>query len=272
MNSFVTDFNDKVNEITKYFDFVWLIDNLKKIDNLDHISSKNIFDNSTGTVKYELKAILESDSSYKVDNELVKILKANCYLILYNLVEGAITSGINELFVAISSKQKSYKDLKREIQQVWIKYKKYSHETFHTSRFNETAKFLVETMENIFNETVEILPKTIGSENRIVTDYEAYLQEIGQSSEISGNLDARKIRELSSLYGFPDYVHSKEMKSLLEVKNKRNSLAHGRTNFSEEGRVPIEELINMKDEVVEYIKNVLLIFQQHINNENYLKI
>jgi hypothetical protein len=270
MNSFVTDFNDKVNEINKYFHFVWLIDNLRKINNLENISPKKILEADTDTVKYELKSILDFDNSYKIDSELVKILKANCYLILYNLVEGAITSGINALFVAISSKQKNYKEFKTEIQQVWIKYKKYSHETFQTKRIEESAKFFVDTMEKIFNEKVEILPKTIGKENRVVTDYEAYLKEIGKN-EISGNLDADRIRKLSKLYGFPEYVTSKEMHSLLKVKNKRNSLAHGRTNFSEEGRIPIEELIIMKDEVVNYIGNVLNIFEQHIQNEQYIR-
>jgi len=270
MTGFISDFYEKVKEINKYFNFVWLVDNLRKIENVN-ITPKIIYESDNTSIKHELNSFLDENNSYKIDNELVKILKANCYLILYNLVEGAITTGINALFVAFNSKNGKYKDFKNEIQQIWVKYKKYSHETLRTVKLNETSKFFVETMENIFNEKVEISPKNIGSDRRIVTDYEAYLHEIGQSNEISGNLDAKKIRELSNLYGLPEYNTTKAMFSLVEVKNKRNSLAHGRSNFSEEGRIPIEELILMRDEIIIYLEQVLLIFENHINSEKFMK-
>ena len=98
-------------------------------------------------------------------------------------------------------------------------------------------------------------------------DYKAYLKII-DISDISGNLDARKIRDdLGKMY---DFNVPERCDDLRDVKNARNKLAHGEITFSQAGfDKTIPQFITMKDNVVEYLRVVLTNVDTFIARKGY---
>jgi hypothetical protein len=92
---------------------------------------------------------------------------------------------------------------------------------------------------------------------------------------ISGNLDARKIKDFAKSYGFSYQTNSqitKDGKELLTVKNKRNDLTHGVFSFCDCGKdYTIEDLFKIKQEVISYLREILQNIEQYINTEAYLQ-
>lgn len=261
---FIRDFEDRVNEVNKYFEFVLIIENLNKIENLESLKKYSLIINHKK--KYPIKKSIDSSGSYAINLDLRKVLKATAFLILYNLVEGSVTSALNEYFNSFSSKRQKYKDFKPFIKTAWIKYK---YKRFE----NHKPEDIVTLIENLFEEIIEIIPKEIrdrqNNTSTFIYDYNAYISEIGKS-EISGNIDARKIRELSALYGF-GLPTQDQCDSLVKIKNNRNKLAHGENTFTDIGRESIEDLIFIKDESVGFLRSVLKKINKSIVKEIYKK-
>jgi hypothetical protein len=250
MSKLLRDFQEKVDEINKYFEFIQFID------------TYGIENNRT------LKT--ESQPDFNIDTNLEKVLRGNCYLMLYNLVEGSITESINEIFKDINQNNIQYSQLTPVYKRIWLKYK-YHLVDFVKSETNQ-GKYnkkigtnLPETLQNLDIFNIHIFTDKDGN---VFENYNGYLKII-DISDISGNLDARKIRDdLSKMYGFnvPDRCDE-----LVEVKNARNKLAHGEIIFSQAGsKNTIRELIIMKDNVVKYIKVVLTNVDEFIEQKGYI--
>ena len=59
--------------------------------------------------------------------------------------------------------------------------------------------------------------------------------------------------------------------NLLVVKSNRNDLAHGIKSFEEVGRdKTIEELLKIKEEALEYLRQILENIRDYLDNEKYL--
>ncbi|NJR66204.1 MAG: hypothetical protein HC772_14175 [Leptolyngbyaceae cyanobacterium CRU_2_3] len=90
----------------------------------------------------------------------------------------------------------------------------------------------------------------------------------------SGNLDGMKIRSTATEYGFShltDYVKTGHGSDLLTVKINRNDLAHGFKSFTEVGRdKTADQLLEIKNKVVKYLKQILQNIEQYLYNEEYL--
>lgn len=85
-------------------------------------------------------------------------------------------------------------------------------------------------------------------------------------------VSTRKIRELSSQYGFSHKVHknSKNGEKLLTIKTQRNNLAHGTFSFSEIGRnYSINQLKDIKHEAILYLRGILKNIKRYLDNENF---
>ena len=92
----------------------------------------------------------------------------------------------------------------------------------------------------------------------------------------SGNVDARLIKKIAQKYGFSyqtDFAKTKNGKKLVDIKDKRNDLAHGVKPFKEVGgdRV-IEELLEIKEEVIEYLRQILQNIKIYLDNQEYLDV
>ncbi|WP_235526490.1 MAE_28990/MAE_18760 family HEPN-like nuclease [Nostoc piscinale] len=91
----------------------------------------------------------------------------------------------------------------------------------------------------------------------------------------SGNLDARKIRQTSEMYGFSCNTNAKKTKNgsdLLRVKTNRNDLAHGFKSFEEVGRnATADELLEIQKRVICYLREILENIEIYLSKQDYLK-
>lgn len=258
------DFEDRVSQIEKYLVWVWISDRKTIVNNIsDIVNSKIIIDDDT---EIKLSDFLNEDHTFRIDSELLKILKSNSILLFYNLVEGTFSSIMNEFIGRISREKSKFKDLEHPIKKIWLRYK---HKSFSTND-KKTEDYILEVMKSIIDEVVEITPKEIKDVElgtRIISDYEAYSAET-KANEISGNLDSRKIKEIFELYGLPEITISCD--SLLKVKNKRNSLAHGNETFAQVGSsLTIDDLYKMKIEIVHFLEYLLNEMSLYLNDKRY---
>jgi ABC-type microcin C transport system permease subunit YejB len=102
----------------------------------------------------------------------------------------------------------------------------------------------------------------------VYENYKGYLKTLDISSEASGNLDARKIREIAKKYGF---TVPEKCDELIDIKKFRNQLAHGEKTFSEIGREKsVVELIKINTRVIIYLRIILKNIRKFIDRKNYL--
>lgn len=261
----IYDYKERVNQIEKYLSLLLILENLQELENLVHIKDNKILINEDEEII--LESILDQKKSFKIESELIKILKSNTILLFYNLIEGTVSAVLNEYFGIINKESLKYSRYKNEVRKIWIKYK---HRSFNTTEKRE-IDYIINSIEKVFDETVTIEPKKVKDSElgyKEVHNYDAYIAET-QSNDISGNLDARKIREVFSLYGLPELNFRCD--AMLKIKAKRNSLAHGNETFSKVGsQFTIQELYNMKSEIKIFLDLLLTETQEHIKSKKYL--
>ena len=178
-----------------------------------------------------------------VDVELAKTLKANGFLLLYNLAESTMRNAIEAIFDELDSRGISFDKLKPEIKKIILK------------------NLRKRSPDNIYSEISEI------STDIIVVSF-------NRDELFSGNVDAREIRKIAQNYGFSsdtDYDRTKHGEKLIKVKSNRNDLAHGFKSFEEVGRdYTIQDLREIKQEVIAYLHRILNNIQDYLNNQEYL--
>ncbi len=225
------DFVKRKAEIEKYFDFLSTLDKDKPTI---HFSEKGV------------------NKISKVDDELLKILKANGFLLIYNLVESACRNSLWEILSAIQGKKLSYKKLTEEAQLLWIKQK-------------------VKDLRNAKDETLEKHIQSIATEviNNALVEFKKETEFI----DLSGNIDAQKIRTLAEIYGFDSKVGDAKEKAgadLEEIKKKRNHLAHGRVTFAECGKdYSVTQMCEYKKNAISYLESILSNIETYIKGGKY---
>lgn len=114
------------------------------------------------------------------NDDFLKILKANALIMIYNLVESSIMGGILEIYDELKTSGYSYKDVTKEIQDIWFSFK-------FNQVYDKNAHY-----NSYRDKAVEIINAILQNEP-LVMDRKA--------TDISGNLDAKKIREICSEHG-----------------------------------------------------------------------
>lgn len=260
MDSVILDFENKVQEIERYLNFIWLIDNLSTIPNLATLPNISINDEEGNSI-YELHNILTNDS-FRIEANLNKTLKGTVLLLLYNLVEGTITATLNEYFATFNNQNLSYSSCNVSIQKIWLNYK---HRLFQTNQ-TKNVNYIYQTIKDIEDEIISIPSQTV--DNVIKDNYDAYALVV-KDNEISGNLDARRIRTICEKFGLP--IISEPCDAMLIVKNRRNSLAHGNETFKEVGHsFTINDLFDKKIETVKYLYLFLTKVKDFLDNNGVL--
>lgn len=172
-----------------------------------------------------------------IDNiRFYKIMKSNFLLMLYNLVEACIVSGMMEIYENLKNDNCNYNQVIREIQDVWSKY-----------RINEIYGPATERVA--YENRVREIIRDITTNAPIVLSKNA----LG----ISGNLNAKKIKNLCDKHKI-HYCLATQGESLERVKRERNSLAHGDVSFSDCARdITLGDLEKIKDEVLLFLTGIL---------------
>lgn len=263
MDDVIEEFNDKLNEIDTYLNFVWL---LEKIDGstleIKEVTDVAIFGDAGGAYR-KVNEALNDEGNYDISNNLQRILAANSILLLYNLIEGTITSTMNYYFSTFNNKY-NYSELIDPLQIVWLKYEnpkdvgKFSATNFH-------EKYALKD-DILFN--VKDTKQGNDGESTIISDFEAYSQK--DKGAIGGNLDAKKINEICLKFGLP--LVRLKCTELLTIKNLRNKLAHGNDTFVEIGKEKTgEDLIKMRKVVEDYFIIFLNQTNDFINEKEFLR-
>lgn len=259
--SLKTDFEDKKRELEAYFDLLQYLDSTR---------------GSTQILSDEKPAL------FTIDVDLYKVMKANSYLILYNLIEGTIVEGLNTLFLEISSKKPLRHELTDLYQKICIDYKINVIKILQTQdTFNPFAPYLQNDAINdmdVFE--IKDFKRDLAP---VLSGYDAYIEVIG-SKDISANIDAAKIRKLFPVYGITTIrdkaliVYTNEdgrdiklnTDHILQVKNYRNKLAHGRLSYTEiGGRVSFSEINEIKKHVFKYLEEIVDNIEAFLANEGY---
>jgi len=226
MKEILKEFKERVKEVNLYFAF------------LTSVVSKDIHLHSTKT-----------GEGQQVDVEIQKILKANLFLILYNLVEAIIKKSIQEIYDSIERDGLPYKLTRPEIQKILITHRyKQIRESSPTNFVQAIEELLTDALNDA---AVKLDPASI---------------------PISGNLDAQEIRKLARVYGFSETTKKAKRggSDLLTVKNQRNLLAHGNLTFSECGRnYNINDLKRIKNEVIWFLEDILKNIKLYIDAKEY---
>lgn len=181
---------------------------------------------------------LESAYPSQEQGDLVRTFKATAFLLLYNLMESTVSNAIEAIFDELSNHVITFDSCRQEIRRVVLGNLKQHNVT-------------------------DILPELNRLSSDIVT------KTFRKSKIVSGNVDARKIKEVANEYGF---AHpSADGESLLTVKSSRNDLAHGSKSFAEVGRdYTVAELKGMKDKVIAYLNAMLINVASYITQQHYL--
>ncbi|TYQ28205.1 MAE_28990/MAE_18760 family HEPN-like nuclease [Pseudanabaena sp. UWO310] len=247
MKEFIRDFHKRVAEIDKYFELV------------DRIEQLGAF--STNSITFP-------SGNYKVDSNLQKILKSNCYLLLYNLIESSIRNGINAIHDAISFDKLTYQDLSPKIKMLWLS--------------NDCSKSFVDSKirkETIAKNLQDVINAVIDGE---IVELEP-ITNIPIFGKPNGNPNAKAIKKLIDMYGIPvnpEIPHD----TLNFIVKIRCDLAHGNLSFSDASNEIIwnksvsttdskqkiyRYLLDDKENVVKYLTRMLQDIDSYIDSKGY---
>lgn len=225
MQTVLLDFNTRVEEINKYFLLLEGLDN-------ETIKLAKIEDSDKQTIR-------------SIDNDLANTLKANGFLLLYNLVESSMRNAIEAIFDELKTKKVPFNSVRLEIKKVVLQnFKNRSPDDIHTK----------------------------------ITDISLDIITAGYNSLelFSGNIDRKEITRIARSYGFScetDYSKTKHGENLYTVMKNRNDLAHGNKSFSEIGKdTSVEDILRIKEEVIEYISQILRNIEKYLIEQSYLNI
>ncbi|NEP43018.1 MAG: hypothetical protein F6K35_28870 [Okeania sp. SIO2H7] len=203
------------------------------LKNLDQGSIKLAMEGKAGTAP-KIK---------EVDPELFKTLKASAYLLLYNLVESTMRDAIEAIFKELQSQKLPFDKIRPELKKIVL----------NNLKKRNPDKVLVK-----------------------IIDISLDIISVGFDKEelFSGNIDGKLIRDTADKYGFSYRTNPQKTnngKDLLNVKTNRNYLAHGVKSFAEVGKDrTADELIEIKNKVVSYLRQILENIETYLVNKEYL--
>ena len=234
-------FNERVQEINDYFNFLKAIDTAIKHGS-PQIEQGSGSDNFIITVTHQ------------------KILYSSVYLQLYNLIEAIMIKGLEAISSEVTNSLKPT-DLSRELYEEWVKFEaKTSIELGFDKRFIAalSACDLIMRSVNITDFKVE----KGGGGNWEDKEIEKRFKKLGLKIKISSTISKNVKKHFRDGEGYLCYV-----------KTLRNKLAHGNTSFTDSGaNVTYDELLELKERVVDYVEGVVVSFEEYIDNKDYMRV
>lgn len=221
MNTTKSEFNKRLAEINTYFDTLSMIDK--------------------GKCRIVCQDIQGKEEERLIDPDLSRILKANGFILLYNLIEATVRKSIDAILNMVRNDGLTYGDLSDKLKTLWI------NQEVKGKGANSIGQKVKEMAEDILNNKILLLTH--------------------ECVNISGNIDAQKVRDIARSVG---YNEPKDGAALKTIKDKRNHLAHGEYTFAEIGKdFSVNELMKYKDETEKFLHSVLDNVERYINDKKY---
>lgn len=214
------DFIERRREVRRYLQFVQRLD-AKRIRLVDDVLNVGAFEHSE-------------------EQELLKTLKANLFLLLYNLVEATVKNAIEAIFDRLSRESVSFDVCRNELKKVVLK-------NLRTHNVDKIQTKLVSIAQHVVTETFR------------------------KEQLFSGNVDAREIRDTAKKFGFANPIT--DGNELLTVKSNRNDLAHGDKTFSAVGAdYDVPRLRKIAIDVFRYLAEFIENIESYLQAKSYLAI
>lgn len=234
MKTFIKDFKERCNDVNEYLTMLEFMD-------------------STATNKHKPlvnEAYDGSDISYTLSREMQKILRANFYLLLYNLVEATTHTIITVVKDAINDEEVTLDNLVTRLVHLHIEglYKDVT-----------SSKRIVEIGKDLYRKAVK---------NEIVI-----LDKLGFNT--SGNVDYDFFQKIVSTIGCRGNLTIDETivkDAMSRTKEHRNKLAHGNWSFSLAGTcLTFSQLENDYGHVVDFLTQSLNNLEIYLDNKKFLR-
>ena len=218
MTTVQADFQTRAEEVTRYFRF------LREFD--------------AQQVAFQAAPDGEPPMSPADQTALFKTLKANGFLLLYNLVESTLKNAIEAIFDELKSRGVSFDACRTEVRKI--------------------------ALANLRKHNVEKILPALSS-----ISVDVVVATFRKDDLFSGNVDARRVREVAKEYGF--VTPRRKSDELLTVKTNRNDLAHGVKSFADVGReYDAGRLETIRAEVVNFLEELLDNVATYIADQAYL--
>ncbi len=231
-------FDARCVEIKYYMDFIKSIEPDKTYIGMDDVESIE---------QAQEVGDQERTNCIPISNETKKILKANVYLLLYNLVESTVRNTLQAIYNHFEVKGISFHEVRSELQLEVLK---------------NLRRYIQNNDVTNFNKQITDISKDI-----IYMTFNA-------SDRFNGNVDAKFVREKVERMGFSVVVDAfaRDGVDLLSIKYQRNSLAHGELSFCDCGKdLVASDLESMFERTKGYLAALIQSSENYITQELYKK-
>jgi hypothetical protein len=183
-----------------------------------------------------------------INADLFKVLKANTFLLLYNLLESTVRKSIEHIHLSINQDNIKYKETIVEIQKIWVAYK---YENFRKIGTDAMFQTWIDMVEDI-----------------IAVEYQDYNKKV-KSSGLSGNVNQIVVKNIAQKYKFE--TNTRVIGNRLNlIKMKRNHLAHGNITFVDCGKDYVySDLKNIKRETILFLYEFMAKIENYTDNKKY---
>lgn len=193
-----------------------------------------------------------------INKDLTHTLKANGYLLFYNVVEATMSTAIDDIHRAIRA------DLENGRSNLTL-------DCLNPGLFKRVLSRFRSGKE-------DMLSQAAPSAGTWLVEYwlNDHDKEVNKERNplISGNLDGRKMLEMAKMYGFDVYGRAERLKhpGLFKAKEKRNDLAHGKTSFKDCGTdTAIDDLVREGVGVLRCLRHHVCAVEAFIAQRGYVR-
>ena len=223
-------YKQRCSEVSRYIDFIMTLTNHRNCLLCDRISDGQLV---------PIEPIV-------ISRELTKTLRANTYLLLYNLVESTMTSAIDTIHLAIESDRLAFNRLSNELKNVTLSHFKRAIKDSHNCVHEHQHPIEVAIVKLGYN----------------------------KKNLFSGNVDTKEIKNIAQRYGFttpdPNRKGRDIASKLKDVRDKRNGLAHGRISFEACGEETATDYLELTaHQTTVYLRAVLWSISSYLRNRTY---
>lgn len=192
------------------------------------------------------------EKTLSVNSSKIDTLRSTSYLLLYNLIESTVYNSITNIFDEINDDGLKYFDIIEDVQKYWLN-NLYKHDD--KKRKETIIETIMKVANQIFSDTITLA-----------------------SSEISygGSLDAATIfataKSMKINIGNIHRIFDKTIHGqiLIDVKNKRNWLAHGEKSFIEVGSSStFSQLVDAKKYICDFLGEYINSVEEYVYNKRY---
>jgi len=223
MNYIKEDLETRKQEIIEFLNLIRFLEDTKKITSIE-------------------------GQDHSINIRLICTLKANIFLLLYNLIESTMRESINYIHEKIDAKEVLFNELRDELRKEILRRVKSKNISLDNLCKNIATNISTQILTASFKDS--------------------YI--------FSANIDHQEICKQAKIYGFDtqtDYKDTAHGEPLEKIKRNRNDLAHGNASFSKVGEAYTYQDLNiLTTQTIKYLEKIIEHISSYINRQAYLVI